>query len=59
MDPSGFDTLTRAITQTGTRRRALATLVGVGPYAKIITTTFVDNTELINVSLDDDDCWEE
>jgi hypothetical protein len=29
MDPSGFDTLTRVITQTGTRRRALATLVGV------------------------------
>ena len=29
MDPSGFDTLTRAITQTGTRRRALATLAGV------------------------------
>ena len=29
MDPAGFDTLTRAITQTGTRRRALATLVGV------------------------------
>jgi lysylphosphatidylglycerol synthetase-like protein (DUF2156 family) len=29
MDPSTFDTLTRAITQTGTRRRALATLIGV------------------------------
>jgi hypothetical protein len=59
MDPSGFDTLTRTITQTGTRCRALATLVGVRPYARIITTTFVDNAELINVYLDDDDCWEE